>query len=507
MQDGIDHCQTQYVRIARAMGFTDADIEANTTVKCTMDDPRYVENFVTEILESPPMLNTSDWWWLDYPGGASNISGWDQQEPASLWWSNHMFAEHARATDKRPVILARYGGMGAQRDGIGFSGDSFQEYSTLEFEIEMTPKASNVLFGWWSHDIGGNHNGGTTGYDKHGQPAGPYPGDEDPKNTTGSEMLLRWIQFGVFSPIFRTHCEPPCNRYVWEFPHFNEMRAVMRLRDALVPYIYTAGFEAYQTGVSLLRPMYYDWPSAEEAYSHVAQYMFGPDILVAPLSEKPASDGETFKSIWIPPTKPTEAWMHWNGSALNGRAGNTFEARWALDEIPIFVRSGAIIPMRTMASTYSTFADPQVWATWVQAQSSGKGTLYEDEGDSLEYTLESRRAAVTSAETSFNSDGKRLLVSISASHGSFPGQGAARNHLVQFRGVSEHPAGVFVNGEKADQVLPGSGEIGWYMTAESRDRRDSLTQPRGILVVSTGKTSVRSAISLEVLLATQELVI
>ena len=71
-------------------------------------------------------------------------------------------------------------------------------------------QASNVLFGWWSHDIGGNHNGGYSGYEpkQHRPKPGPYPGDEDPKNHTGSEMLLRWIQFGVFSPILRTHCEP-----------------------------------------------------------------------------------------------------------------------------------------------------------------------------------------------------------------------------------------------------------------------------------------------------------
>jgi alpha-glucosidase (family GH31 glycosyl hydrolase) len=79
----------------------------------------------------------------------------------------------------------------------------------------MTPTASNVLFGWWSHDIGGNHNGGTTSYENHtaGKP-GPYPGDELPSNKTGAEMLLRWIQFGVVSPILRTHCEPTCDRYV-----------------------------------------------------------------------------------------------------------------------------------------------------------------------------------------------------------------------------------------------------------------------------------------------------
>ena len=71
------------------------------------------------------------------------------------------------------------------------------------------------------------------------------------------------------------HCEPSCDRYVWTFPHFAAMRAAMVLRDALVPYIYTAGVAALRTGVSLLRPMYYAWPEEELAYApaHRGQYM------------------------------------------------------------------------------------------------------------------------------------------------------------------------------------------------------------------------------------------
>ena len=80
-------------------------------------------------------------------------------------------------------------------------------------------------------------------------------------------MLLRWIQFGVFSPILRTHCEPSCDRYIWHYTeHFDSMRAALRLRDALVPLIYTAAVEAYRTGVSLLRPMYYGWPERRSIF-------------------------------------------------------------------------------------------------------------------------------------------------------------------------------------------------------------------------------------------------
>lgn len=146
--------------MATAVGYSEDQISVGETVNCTMDNQTFVDAFFDTIVDAAPIKGTADYWWLDYPGGASEISGWDQQEAASLYWSNRMFAEHARRKKQRPVILARYGGLGQQRDGLGFSGDTFEAFSTLEFQVEMTPAASNVLFGWWSHDIGGNHNNG-----------------------------------------------------------------------------------------------------------------------------------------------------------------------------------------------------------------------------------------------------------------------------------------------------------------------------------------------------------
>jgi len=97
MQNGIDHCQGQYRAMAEHMGYSREQIAAGETVNCTMDTPAYVDAFFETILDARPVASTGDYWWLDYPGGASNFSGWDQQEMASLWWSNHVFADHARS--------------------------------------------------------------------------------------------------------------------------------------------------------------------------------------------------------------------------------------------------------------------------------------------------------------------------------------------------------------------------------------------------------------------------
>eukprot|EP00948_MAST-09A_sp_MAST-9A-sp1_P002799 g2799.t1 len=522
MQNGIDHCQdAYYVSFAKAMGFSDVDIANNKTIPCEMDNVTFVDTFFRIIADAKIFTDAENWWWLDYPGGASNISGWNQQEPASLYWGNRMFAEYARNVKKRrPVILARYGGLGQQRDGLGFSGDTFQSFGTLAFEVSMTPKASNVLFSWWSHDIGGNHNSGYSGYEPGTKKPIPpaYPGDENPSNTTGSEMLLRWIQFGVFSPILRTHCEPSCDRYVWEFANdFNDIRAALRLRDALVPYIYTSGRIAFDTGISLLRPMYYEFPYLEESYSFAeTQYFFGsPNIFVAPITSM-SSNVTHFaeKEVWFPeegvraPPEGEDTSMENNQEVIQwldfvtGRVINKSKTLWHKSEIPAFVRDGTIIPTRDPDDN-----DVIVWIVWVCAddnvatsrqdlrvQRSGSGVLYEDAGDGLDYLkdppLSSRDARQYSSVT-------HTSLKISESNITFkidPVIGgslkSAMRHRIQIRGME----GVTVKGT----TLNGR-KIPFHWTSPSEDGRNALTEPSGSFIVECGlvSTNIRTNIVIE----------
>eukprot|EP00928_Gymnodinium_smaydae_P019955 TRINITY_DN17695_c0_g1_i1.p1 TRINITY_DN17695_c0_g1~~TRINITY_DN17695_c0_g1_i1.p1 ORF type:complete len:875 (-),score=72.71 TRINITY_DN17695_c0_g1_i1:168-2792(-) len=492
MQNGIDHCQDQYLDMAKAMGMSAADIAAKKTVPCATDDPRFVEAFWRVIAEAPPIAGTADYWWLDYPGRPTHLTDWDQQEPASLYWSNRMFADRARLKGKRPVILARYGGLGQHRDGLGFSGDSFQEFSTLQFEVEMTPISSNVLFGWWSHDIGGNHNGGTTGYDKHGHPAGPWPGDEDPKNHTGSEMLLRWIQFGAFSPILRTHCETTCDRYVWHYAHFKEMRAALRLRDALVPYIYSHGRQAFDTGVSLLRPMYYSWPNVDAAYEYRGQYMFGSSMLVAPVTSKADNATHTAsKSVWLP---ADAEWLDFQTGAPATRS-----ERWSLEQIPVFVVAGSVVPMRSTRSTYSAFAEPLILAVWPghRAHSSGEFELFEDAGEGLEYTQGYDLSARTRITFASSQTSETLVVEPSKGH--FEGQRESRTIVAQVRGAENKDVQkILVNGHAIPRARSSSAtcvEPKWYYAAGNEG--DEFVEPRGTLVVCIGKVSIRTKTVIE----------
>lgn len=149
---------------------------------------------------------------------------------------------------------------------LGFSGDTFQSFVVLTYQVEMTSMAANVMFGYWSHDIGGFHHYGAKG-------------DDDPNDPEGVELLLRWVQFGAVSPIFRSHCDH-CNRYFWLFPHFDQMRDAMQLRNAIVPYLYTQSRLAWDTGVMAIHPLYYGNSEISESYLYATkEYYFGDSIL------------------------------------------------------------------------------------------------------------------------------------------------------------------------------------------------------------------------------------
>jgi len=332
----------------------------------------------------------------------------------------------------------------------------------------MTPMAANVLFGYWSHDIGGFHSGNGS------------PGDGDPKNVTGSELLLRWIQFGAVAPIDRTHCDH-CERRIWLFPHFQWMKQAFVLRNALVPYIYTNARYAFETGVSLVHPMYYANPNSQEAYSYKTQYMFGQDIIAAPITTvtNPQSHAVP-KAVWL----PSGVWVNWNGTR-SYQGPTVVNDNYGVQDIPLFVRSGVVIPLQTTASVVSSFADPVMWTVFPSAN-SGQGQIYEDDGNSLDYMS----IYYTRTNVAYTSTATTIMVNISPTSGSFSGMPTSRYHMVQIRGYNNNPSSVKVNGQTIPQ---GTGTPGWYIS-----NTYTLDITQGALVISTGNLPVNSQISVEI---------
>jgi len=158
------------------------------------------------------------------------------------------------------------------------------------------------------------------------------------------------------------------------------MRTAYATRYTFLPYIYTAARQAYDTGVSMLRPMYYDYPEAPEAYDFKDEYMFGDSLLVAPITAPLSSDSDlATKSIWLPAGEWIEAYT---GAFLKGPA--KVERSFPLDGIPLYVKAGAIIPQQpAMLHTGEKPVDPLILTIFPGA--SGSARIYDDAGDTLGY--------------------------------------------------------------------------------------------------------------------------
>lgn len=194
-------------------------------------------------------------------------------------------------------------------------------------------------------------------------------------------LVLRWIQFGVFTPIFRTHAtaDSRIERRIWKFPNFPTILDAVRLRYSLFPYLYTMAREAYDTGISLCRPLYYDYPEADEAYEYEGQYMFGNDILVAPITTRPQANGLTEKEIWFPEGK---WWSVSTNELIQGPCKRSMAFTDA--QIPYFFRQGAIIPYNPPSVMNVTERPDRLVLNAVYG-SDGSFCLYEDDGDNADY--------------------------------------------------------------------------------------------------------------------------
>lgn len=416
--DGVRCGEDSYADVARDMGI---DPASKQTVPWVSSDKKFIRSIFRRIL-TPMERDGVDFWWLD----------WQQQptDPAveglsNTWWLNYVFfSDMEKNRDVRPMLYHRWGGLGNHRYQIGFSGDASITWASLDFQPYFNSTASNVLYGYWSHDIGGHHMADRI----------------DP------ELYIRWMQFGALSPVMRTHSAKSAGlkKEVWNFApeHADILRSTIRQRYALAPYIYTMARKAYDEGISLCRPMYYEWPEASEAYAFRNQYLFGDDILVAPVTA-PGKEGYATVKVWLPEGK----WYEWQtGTMLDG--GRTVERTFALDEYPVYVRAGAILPMYGDTVKNLNANDEEILLTLFPG-GSGEFSLYEDNGDDKRYAAEFARTHLKSVR-----DGNLLTVTVGKRTGAYRGMPAERKFSVKVL-ASAAPASVTVDGAKADWTYLG----------------------------------------------------
>ena len=402
--DGVDDDEDFFNDLREDMGLD----KQTKRVPWNLSDGRFYHNMFKHIIRARERQGV-DFWWLDWQ---QNLTSKYVDGLGETFWCNHVFYNDMRLNrpNHRPLIFHRWGGLGSHRYPIGFSGDSFTTYGTLAWQPYFTATASNVGFGYWGHDLGGHQ----------------QTGGNDP------EIYLRWMQFGVFTPIFRTHATnwEGIERRIWKYSNFPSLLETVKLRYALMPYIYTAARQAYDTGVSLCRPLYYEWPEVNNAYLFEDEYMFGDDILVAPVVTKPEKDGTTARHTWLPEGR-------WFDVCRNKvvEGNRTFTDRYAMEEIPYFFRAGSVIVNNPPMMNLNTRPDRLILK--VVPGGNGQTKLYEDEGDTEGY----KQGAYTT--TTISHDGNTLT--ILPREGKFAGMPESRSYTVEFLAVNR-PNAVVING-------------------------------------------------------------
>ena len=418
---GIQPWEETYEAMARAMG---VDPSSGRYVPFNETDKRYISawfNLTMRPLEEAGI----DLWWLDWQQGEDfvhDIPGFNPTFQLNYLFYTDPF--HWDVSGKRNALLHRWGGLGNHRYQIGFSGDVTPNWESLSFQPYFTATAANVGYTFWSHDLGG-----------HTRPTEP-------------ELYTRWLQWGAFSPVFRTHCTKDVanDRRIYTYPwaYYTTLRTFTKLRQSLTPYIYTQARRVYDTANALVQPLYYEHPEHDQAYTYNHTYLYGQHMLVAPITAPLANTtAMTEWGLWVPPGR-------WVNMFTGGWVEGPQEVRgnWTLWEVPAYVREGGVIPM--LPDTAPPLSQAQVTPTTLKLLAmigtarNGSGEVYDDAGDDNGY----RTGAYTITRFTWTlTDGGGLSFVVGAAEGGYDGQLQERAYELHLRGVMP-PEGVTAGGNE-----------------------------------------------------------
>jgi len=429
---GVQPWEDAYPAFAKAMGI---DPSTKKYIPFDITNKKFATNYM-DLLHHPLEREGINFWWLDWQQEA------DTEMPGvnPTWWLNYVHFTDQQREGRRPLLFHRWGGLGNHRYQIGFSGDTISVWPSLAFQPWFTATAANVGYAYWSHDIGGH-----------------MPGAVDP------EIYTRWIQFGVLSPILRTHTtkNPDSERRIWAYPepYSDILRNAFRQRYAMQPYIYTEARRTYDTGLAFLHPLYYDWPEADQAYTQKNEYLFGDNLLAAPITTPVDKDTQlASQSLWIPPGE----WIE-SPTAKHFTGPLAVKRNFSISQVPVYTRPGTIIPMQpAMEYTGEKPVDPLiVQITPLDDGQTATYTLYEDSGQGVAY----QHGDDVWTPISATQKGDDLEVEIAPVKGHYAGMLLKRSYELRLP-ADWPPTSVTVNGTNLAYNTKGA-EPGWRFSGNT----------------------------------------
>lgn len=345
--EGVRFFEDMYPQMAEAMGI---DPATEQMIPFDITNDTFIDNYF-KLLHHPYEREGVDFWWIDWQQGTQTaIAGLDP-----LWALNHYHYLDNGRDGKHALIMSRYAGIGSHRYPMGFSGDTTISWETLRYMPYFTATATNIGYTWWGHDIGGHHMG-----------------------IKDDELYLRFLQFGAFNPINRMHCtdSPVLTKEPWAYENgIGELaKETMVFRHRMIPYLHTCNWRNHHDGLGLMEPMYYAYPQSSESYEAKDQYLFGGNLIVAPVLSHSEEKSLSRVKVWLPEGTWTDIFTGDNYTVPQGGSWKTVVR--ALNTIPVFAKSGTVLPLS--CDTGNGFANPQHLEARVY-NGTGSYTLYEDD--------------------------------------------------------------------------------------------------------------------------------
>jgi alpha-glucosidase (family GH31 glycosyl hydrolase) len=391
-QAGIYPHEEMYDRIATYLEQTGQE-----TIKLDPLNPKFLDAYFKLLIYPHEMLGV-DFFWIDYNDTKKTL--------LPLWILNHYhFLNMERAESRRGMLLSRNSLIAAHRYPVLYSGQTVTSWEILKLLPYFNSNSANIGISWWSHNIGGSFGG-----------------------IEQSELYIRYVQLGVFSPILRFHSQK--GKYykrapwLWDVKTLEIVRKYLNLRHRLIPYLYSEGYVYHKVGMPIIQPLYYKYPHIYDNVLYKNQYFLGTELLVAPITTKkdPVMD-RVIHRFFI----PDGIWYDFTtGKRFPG--GKNYLSFYKDEEYPVFAKGGAIIPLANNININDTSA-PKNMEIHVFPGRSNTYNLYEDDGISSLY--KQGYYLLTSIDYNYRESNYTLIIrALEGKSGIIP---AKRNYQIRFR--------------------------------------------------------------------------
>lgn len=402
--EGIGDHEDQFRAIA-----TELSIASSRRIPFNIFDKTFV-NLYFKYLIKPLDGFGVDFYWLDYNHDLDSLKA----------LTHYHFMNYYKDNRHRPLTFSRNTLAAAHLKGILYSGNTRVSFDTLNYLPSYNSSASNIGLTWWSHDIGGF-----------------MGGLED------SELYIRYVELGTFSPIFRFASERghyyKREPWRWDIKTYTIAKNYCLLRHRLIPYLYSENYKYHKTGLPLIQPLYYSYPEIYDEPAYKNEYYFGSELLVKPITKKQDNVmNRCVEQLFL----PKGTWYDFKtGKKFPGN--KRYVAFYKDEDYPVFAKSGSIIPLAILPENINDTNAPESMEIHVFPGRSNLYKLYEDDG--ISRLNEEGYYIITAIDYNYLANNYTLIIRpIEGKSGIIPKN---RNYKIRFRNTREaEDVMAFING-------------------------------------------------------------